>query len=110
MCVDVGDIIRMSGSDHVVRNAPRQLHSVRSDIARCAMDEDALRRVDAPVLKTICHAVHATTGTEAASMNPICRGIFASFVADATAYSAYPPVNRAPVATNSGAPRAGRPA
>jgi hypothetical protein len=32
------------------------------------------------------------------SMNPIRCGIVASFVADATAYSAYPPVNRALVA------------
>src|ERR1043166_3629059 len=58
----------------------------------------------APCSKTICQAVHATTGTDAASTNPRRSGIFASLVADATAYSAYPPVNRAFVAPNTASP------
>jgi len=41
-----------------------------------------------PCSKTICHAVQATTGTDAASTNPSRSGFRAIVDAEASAYSA----------------------
>jgi hypothetical protein len=43
--------------------------------------------------KSICHAVTATTGTEAASMKFKVFGFGAIIPAIGTAYSAWPPLN-----------------
>jgi len=63
--------------------------AVRSDHAGVPLNEAAIAE-----LRSLGHEV-----VDAASMNPNPWDIFASVVADATAYSAYPPVNRVFVAT-----------
>ena len=78
-------VFNRCGGDHHRPGPLGKLHRIAADIARPAMDEHGLSDDSWAKSKTICHAVTATTGTEAACVWLRRFGLGASIAALATA-------------------------
>ena len=83
---DIRDIVCVRGGNHV--GAFCKLDRIGPHIASGTMHAHTLRAVQVPVVKDHCHAVLATTGTEAASTSLSRIGLGAIMAASAMAYLA----------------------
>jgi len=87
------EIASGSGTDHMKASLAGQLYGISANIARGPVDQHSLPGSRIGISKSICQAVTATIGTDAASMKLRCFGFGAILPANGSAYSAYAPLH-----------------